>query len=438
MPSQINDKQHYLNSIFNAPDLENIKNDEEHYKIINQAIDTYNYIVNKLSPNSSLSAEIDKYITNFSNYFKDKRMAKKKLEELQKNLKLFNQQIENEKIEQKILSQNYNKNLKKYENAIEYRKYLILLYLIKACRIKVLTANIYNVQKILNMLSIGHLNLILTTLKNITTQTEASKCFDSEPFFQKALNISGMSIFELPKETLKVDISKTLDKKKKTILDTNKNKKISLISKIEDLVNEFKMSGIEEKDVRKCFSEYTDNNGFEKINGTLRNTITVANLNIDTLKKYVSPMEWPSLSQTIRTMQNEFLKKPIEEKTTVFRGMDYIGLKAMFNNGAQTSLPEYEHLTQQYLDNIISSHPIIYDKGFLSTTFTEEKMYKGNVVLTITVPKGSFAIDISGWSSHSQAEDEILLKNSTKLKVQSGKITGIGNNKKVWLNTIVV
>lgn len=65
-------------------------------------------------------------------------------------------------------------------------------------------------------------------------------------------------------------------------------------------------------------------------------------------------------------------------------------------------------------------------------------MYEGNVALTITVPKGSFAMDLSNWSSHSKAEDEILLKNSTKLKLQSGKITGTGTNQKVYLNAVVV
>lgn len=138
-----------------------------------------------------------------------------------------------------------------------------------------------------------------------------------------------MSIFEIPKRSLKVDISKTLEKKKKAILDTTRNKKISLIFKIEDLINEFKMSGIEEKDIKKCFSEYTNDNGFEKINGALRHTITILNLDTDKFKKYVSPRDWPSLSQTIHIMKNEFLKKPIQEETTVYRGMDYIGLKEM-------------------------------------------------------------------------------------------------------------
>ena len=118
--------------------------------------------------------------------------------------------------------------------------------------------------------------------------------------------------------------------------------------------------------------------------------------------------------QHIIRIQKAFATTPPIQKTIqVKRGINRIALDNMAKQAGLAGA-----------DALLPGH-IIQDKGFVSTSSGEG--FSARVKLHITVPAGGKAIDVKPISKYSH-ENEILLPNGTKFKINEIKETSSGKH----------
>ena len=160
----------------------------------------------------------------------------------------------------------------------------------------------------------------------------------------------------------------------------------------------------------------------------------------------ISAPEIISFKNKFLKVSQYFLDHLTKKKYTVYRGMAFDGLEELLKNSnikIETSLKPvtsdpidvYELDLERkisLINEINEKKPIVFDEGFMSTALTERvsaESFDGktmdHVFLTIEIPAGSKALvlDYEGITNVPD-EEEMLLAERTKLKINSAKVVG--------------
>lgn len=187
-------------------------------------------------------------------------------------------------------------------------------------------------------------------------------------------------------------------------------------------------------DEKYAIKRYTGN-AYRSINGYLR-----------TDKKFIPKYEndnkvvWDETRQFVKNLSSALQKTTTTEDIVLRRGTGIVALAVMLKGQNKEFLKQksqkdfYENIDKPVLrkevlkevKNVNKKNPIVYDKGFLSTSYNN--IFNNEVEMRILVPKGSKAGYVKSLSNFA-SEEETILPANTLMKVL--KINTDSSSKKL-------
>ncbi len=406
---------------------------------------------NLLSMSKTALKETDKYKLKLDALIKEKVVFEKN-ENDEKVEKISPQDIATHK---KLLSQFGN-------NSVEYRKWWIWYnfsgspntprdiknQLIDFNHKSPSSISLKNVKKIISSLSYASIQYLIDNIpdpKKIVNFSLYYDIYKADPYLAKSIDNdfnAESQAFKISIQSLAKDLKKELEKRLVLM-----NSEIGNIKPTSDVIDNI-LSILKKclNDIKTPFpnnlhtslKHYVGGGGgvsSNNMNAVLRNTLNI--LEKDGFGKFFDPKIYAKLCHHIRTIANAFkeddnsdgpISKTLNDQTVV-RGMDYIGLCAMFKNGGYEIPTDRNQFNETIINDINNKKPIFFDKAFLSTAMSNtvgDSFARGQVCLKIFVPKGTKSVnvprDVRG-TRFSLSEKELILPPKTRLKVKKCAVT---------------
>lgn len=376
--------------------------------------------------------------------------------------------IEKNKQNKKEMIEKYKSNLQKFNgNSVEYREWLALMAYDHGIPDIEKT---YDVTKLLRRLNIKY----LTNLKRYFQSKSAAKIImdtrNLEPYFYNLatskikakdytnshcifLQLRGMktnkdkydelSAFTLATKDLISKIEDVIKEKNEYIDDKIDSLKTSP-KFYEDVVDILRYSG-DELYFKDAISEYSK----PMASGSAFNDyLRKANFLKIISEKAISSSNIESFRNKMLKVQKYFLDHLTNKKYTVYRGMGVDGLKVLLSkaNPKLLTLKRKNTTNKLIFKEINEKKPIVFDEGFVSTSLNKgiaatefQGKKQGGVFFEIEIPAGSKALVLDYESViNVSREEEVLLAERTKMRINSIKTAGTPPNMYFDVNATVV
>lgn len=376
--------------------------------------------------------------------------------------------IEESKPNKKEMISKYKSNLKKFNgNSIEYRQWLALMTYDHGIPDIEKT---YDITKLLRRLNIKYLTNLKRHFENVRVVKVIMDIEKLEPYLYDL----ATSKIEDKDYAKNYDIFCQLGKGKNSSDKYDEYHAFTLaikdlVSKIDDVIKEKnyyiddKIDGL--KTSPKFYEDVVDilrYNGDElylkdAISEYSKPMVSGSSFNVYLRKasflkmiseKTISSSDIESFRNKILKVRKYFLDHLTNKKYTVYRGMGVDGLNALLSkaNPKLLSLKRKDTSNELIFKEINEKKPIVFDEGLVSTSlnkgvaafeFGGEK--PRGVFFEIEIPAGSRALVLDYESVINEPhEEEILLAERTKIKINSIKSVGTPPNRHFEVNATVV